>query len=74
MRIRSKRFVSLAMVLTLVLASVVGAQNDEPMPVIVIQEPNHNMGEIFEAKVYKHVFKVRNEGNADLVIENVKPG
>jgi len=43
-------------------------------PAIVIDELRHDMGEVYEQDKFKHVFKVRNTGEADLVIKNVKPG
>ena len=70
----NKKIVSLVVMFTFILATMVVAQNDEPQPTIVINGANHKMGEVFESKAYIHVFKVRNTGNADLVIENVKPG
>jgi hypothetical protein len=43
-------------------------------PTIVIETMRFNFGEVFEQETYRHVFKVRNEGSAELVIEKVKPG
>ncbi len=45
-----------------------------PQPTIVIEEMRHDMGEVFETDKYKHVFKVKNIGDAELIIKNVKPG
>ena len=46
----------------------------EGKPKIVIDEMRHDLGEIFETDVYKHKFTIKNDGDADLVIEKVKPG
>jgi len=43
-------------------------------PAIVIEQMRHDMGEVFEQDKYKHLFTVKNTGDADLVIESVKPG
>ncbi|MEJ2720850.1 MAG: hypothetical protein P8181_06870 [bacterium] len=45
-----------------------------PAPSIVIDEMRHDMGNVFEADNYKYAFKVKNVGEADLEIKNVKPG
>jgi hypothetical protein len=75
---------ALAVVVSLFLVSVVLATDtktdtntaggDGPQPAIVIPEMRHDMGEVFEMDKYKHVFKVKNNGDAELVIKNVKPG
>jgi len=43
-------------------------------PKIYIEEMRFDLGEVYEADVYKHRFAVQNQGDADLVIEKVKPG
>ena len=42
-------------------------------PKIEIDEMLHDMGEVFQRDTYKHGFSVKNTGDADLVIEKVKP-
>jgi hypothetical protein len=64
---------ALALLVGLVLVSVVGAQEDV-YPVIVIEEPRHDLGELYEREVFRHSFKVKNAGKADLHIKGVKPG
>jgi hypothetical protein len=44
------------------------------LPLAVIEEMRHDMGEVFEQDKYSHVFKVRNSGDAELQILSVKPG
>jgi hypothetical protein len=50
------------------------AADTEKKPLIFIEEMRHDMGNVFEAKNYKHTFTVKNNGNADLEIKSVKPG
>ncbi|MDH3215966.1 MAG: DUF1573 domain-containing protein [Candidatus Krumholzibacteria bacterium] len=68
------RGVSLALFVAFVLATVVMAADDEKHPNIIIEEMQHDLGKIYEEKVFKHAFKVKNTGDADLRIESVKPG
>jgi hypothetical protein len=59
---------------TFVLVPGLFAEDGEPAPSIIIETMRFNFGEVFEQETYRHVFKVKNEGTADLVIEKVKPG
>jgi hypothetical protein len=43
-------------------------------PVIEMPRLNYDFGEVFHLDKYGYVFVVRNRGNADLIIEDVKPG
>lgn len=43
-------------------------------PVIEILVTTHDFGEVYKTDVFRHAFTVHNRGNADLVIEDVKPG
>jgi hypothetical protein len=61
------------MVAVLLYAAVARAQ-EGPLPLCVIEEMRHDMGEVFEQDKYAHVFKVRNSGEAELQILSVKPG
>ena len=45
-----------------------------PRPVIQITSMAFNFGEIYHQEQYVHAFTVKNTGNADLTIEDVKPG
>ncbi len=47
---------------------------DEPAPDIVIPKMKHDFGDVFEREKYEYSFVVRNRGEAELQIENVKPG
>lgn len=62
------------LVLLLSLAGVGGAQDDGRAPVAEFSESTFDFGQVFEQDEYRHVFKVRNRGKADLLIEDVKPG
>lgn len=44
-----------------------------PYPILVIESPTHDFGELKSGTPMRHAFKVRNTGNADLVIESVNP-
>lgn len=66
--------IHVALLAAFVLASGVVAQEKEGKPQIVIEEMRHDLGEVFETKAYKHQFKVKNTGTADLEIKQVKPG
>lgn len=50
------------------------AQEQENQPVIVFEEILHDFGTVFEQPSYKYSFVVKNEGKADLLIKDVKPG
>jgi hypothetical protein len=43
-------------------------------PVIEVLVTSHDFGEVYKQDTFRHAFAVRNKGNADLVIEDVKPG
>lgn len=43
-------------------------------PVIEIPVTNHDFGEVYKEGKFVHAFTVYNRGNADLVIQEVKPG
>jgi Protein of unknown function (DUF1573) len=43
-------------------------------PVIEIPTTSHDFGEVYKQDKFAHAFTVYNRGNADLVIEEVKPG
>jgi hypothetical protein len=69
--------VTLACVASVLLISTLAwSQQTEQkaQPLCVIEEMRHDLGEVFEQEKYSHVFKVRNSGDADLQILNVKPG
>jgi len=43
-------------------------------PVIEITSTNHDFGDVYKLDKFVHDFVVKNVGDADLVIEEVKPG
>ena len=43
-------------------------------PRIAIDSLDYDAGEVWEGDEIVHTFSVRNEGDAELIIENVKPG
>ena len=42
-------------------------------PVLVVDEPAHDFGEVTQGEVLRHAFVLRNAGTADLVIARVQP-
>lgn len=80
----NKFLVSLA-VLVLLTASVLGQNkpSNQPAgtqsggngaPAMVIDSYTHDFGEVKSGTPLRYAFKVKNEGKADLVINNVAPG
>ena len=66
--------VILILAVAFLMTSIAVAQNDDAQPNIVIEEMRHDLGEQYEREVFSHKFQVKNTGQADLVIEQVKPG
>lgn len=46
----------------------------QSLPKIVVESPQADLGEVMENGTISHDFVVRNEGNAPLTIEQVRPG
>jgi hypothetical protein len=63
-----------AFVPALFLFAAASRAQEGPLPLCVIEEMRHDMGEIFEQDKYSHDFKVRNSGDAELQIISVRPG
>jgi hypothetical protein len=45
-----------------------------PAPMLVIESLTHDFGEVKAGTPLRYAFKVKNEGKADLLINNVSPG
>ena len=45
-----------------------------PAPMLVIESLVHDFGEVKAGTPLRYAFKVKNEGKADLLINNVAPG
>jgi hypothetical protein len=43
-------------------------------PAIQVLVTSHDFGEVYKQDTFRHAFTVKNTGNGDLVIEEVKPG
>lgn len=43
-------------------------------PVIVVEEPIHDFGQVSQGEAVTHDFRVLNQGTAPLEIKKVKPG
>jgi len=77
-----RQLVMSALALVFLLPAAGGAQNAQkkaaaaggPKPVIEIPKMTHDFGQLFEQDKYAYSFVVRNRGNADLVINDVRPG
>jgi len=74
-----RRYLATVLALSLALPGVISAQGDKqeskgPKPSIEIPVMTFNIGKVFERDTYDHTFTVRNRGNGDLIIEDVKPG
>jgi hypothetical protein len=68
-----------ALMLALLFAATAIAQTQEPktnggMPKLVIESPVHDFGQIKAGSPLRYAFKIKNEGSADLLIQNVQPG
>ena len=45
-----------------------------PAPMLVIESLTHDFGEVKAGTPLRYAFKIKNEGKADLLINNVSPG
>jgi hypothetical protein len=53
---------------------VQAAEEKEAVPVIEVEAPTYDFGQIPQGEAVKHDFRVFNRGGAPLEIKNVKPG
>jgi hypothetical protein len=77
------RKVPCALSLVLVLAAVAAAQDNQPdlsnpradtaRPTLVVDEVAHDFGEVRPGRALRWTFRVKNVGNADLLIHSVAP-
>lgn len=67
-----KRALILAALVVFLITSIAVSQ-DEAQPKLVIPKTRHDFGKVFERESYAYSFKVRNRGQADLLINSVKP-
>ena len=44
------------------------------MPIIEVENPTYDFGQVNQGAIVKHDFRVFNRGSAPLEIKNVKPG
>ena len=68
-----------ALMLVLLFMATATAQTEEPKanggtPKMAIEAPTHDFGEVKAGTPLRYAFKVKNEGSADLLIQNVQPG
>ncbi|MFN7930489.1 MAG: DUF1573 domain-containing protein [Blastocatellia bacterium] len=57
----------------MLLLFTVTALAQDKAPKAVIEKVEHNFGKVKEGVKVSHTFKLKNEGTADLQIENVAP-
>jgi hypothetical protein len=67
------------LMLALLFAATAFAQTQEPKanggtPKLAIESPVHDFGQVKAGTPLRYAFKVKNEGSADLLIQNVQPG
>jgi hypothetical protein len=51
-----------------------GSGSSSPAPMLVIDSFTHDFGEVKSGTPLRYIFKVKNQGKADLLINNVSPG
>ena len=51
-----------------------GSASSGAAPLMVIESFTHDFGEVKAGTPLRYIFKVKNQGKADLVINNVSPG
>ena len=64
----------LGMILLFIACTALAQENDEKQPTVYIKNLMQDLGTIFEQENYVYKYVVKNTGNADLIIESVKPG
>jgi len=70
-RLRDIRILLITGILFAVSTGLSGAQEG---PVIEIDAPTHDFGQVTEGEIVKHDFRVLNRGGTALEIKHVKPG
>lgn len=51
-----------------------GSAPSSAAPKLVIESYTHDFGEVKSGEPLRYAFKIKNDGNADLVINSVSPG
>ena len=75
MKTNVKHGILLLLVGAVLLGSFAAAFAQEPLqPKMYIQKMRHDFGKTYERETFEYTFVVKNRGQADLVINNVKPG
>ena len=81
-----KTIVGFALVIMLALTAAAGQKPQQPnppsgadasvgpAPMLVIESLTHDFGEVKAGTPLRYAFKIKNEGKADLLINNVSPG
>lgn len=65
-----KKYLTLFSLLLLLTAPTLA---QDKAPKLVIESLEHNFGKVKEGQKISHSFQLKNEGNADLLIEGVAP-
>lgn len=69
-----KGLASALTIIAVMTGSIPVAGDEGPQPSIMMPKMRYDFGKVFEKEKYAYSFPVRNMGQADLVIESVKPG
>ena len=72
-----KPFAALALALLFAVTAVAQAQEPKAnggTPKLTLESPVHDFGAVKSGTPLRYAFKVKNEGSADLLIQNVQPG
>ena len=78
----SKPILAVLFVTLLVLTAAAQDKHPQPnggnapagVPQLVIESFTHDFGEVKPGTVLRYAFKIKNQGKADLLINNVSPG
>ena len=80
-----RKTISAIVLATLLVMPVAAQQNQSPnqpnggtasnaVPILVIDSFTHDFGEVKAGTSLRYAFKIKNQGKADLLINNVAPG
>jgi Protein of unknown function (DUF1573) len=80
-----RKTISAIVLVTLLVIPAAAQQNQSPnqpnggtasnaAPLLVIDSYTHDFGEVKAGTKLRHAFKIKNQGKADLLINNVAPG
>ena len=72
---RVSRLIVLGCFFIIVGAGIIQAEEEKKaVPIIEVENPAHDFGQVNQGAILKHDFRVFNRGSAPLKIKNVRPG